>query len=223
MRTAVSILAFIGAFLVAFILVTIGFGFFAAQKGAALAKSAAAYSDETIAAYGENWDPAVLMDRASPEFLAAVTQNPDGLNQLYAMLSTQAGRLVSATPSTCSNFSFVASAGSGETFTAQCQAQGVVEKGTAQFTVSVVHREKSWRLLGIFVFVTPSQMQDEKRSKVVNFYADGARSMNTLETAFGDGWLGMSAARQSISFGVGDRITQPVGAGAIVTDTPNIE
>lgn len=218
MRFVISILAVVGAFLVAFIIAIVGFGFFAAQKGAALAKSAAAYSDETISAYGESWDPATLMERASPEFLAAVAQNPDSLNQLNATLTVQAGKLVSASPSTCSSFNFVASAGAGETFTAQCQAQGIVEKGAAQFTVSVVHRNDAWRLLGVFVLVTPSQMQDEGRLKVVNFISQKTSPANTLEAAFGVRTIALSATEKSISFGTGAPFPAHVGAGVEIAD-----
>ena len=218
MKFLLWFLAILGGLFVLLMFALVGFGVVGAKKGYDLAKGAAAYADDTIAAYADGWDPTALTSRAAPELLAEVAKNPNALNQLSVMLINQAGALVSVTPASCANFNYAATTSSGDVFTAQCAAQGVVEKGTAQFTVTVIYRNEEWRVLGFYVFVSPNQVDENKGSKVVNFFNDEQETRPTLEASFRDQTIALSIAGKRISVGTGRGIQRHVGAGVEILD-----
>lgn len=220
MRFFLWFLAILGGLFVLLLIALFGFGVFGAKKGYDLAKGASAYANETIAAYGAMWDPAALTDRAAPELLAEVARNPDALAQLSLMLTTQAGALLSATPATCSNFNYAATTAGGDVFTAQCAAEGVVEKGAAQFSVNVINRNREWRLLGFFVFVTPNQPVERDGSKLVNFVNEDAASPSLIEASVGNRTLALSIATRSMSLATGRGPAIHAGAGAEIIEAP---
>lgn len=217
MRIIMTTLAIVGGLALLLIVAAVGFGVVGAAKGYQFAKGAAAYADETIAAYGKSWDSAALIDRASPEFLAAIAQSPNSLAQLSNLLVSQAGPLESAAPASCSNFNYTVTTEGGDVFTAQCFAQGVVRKGTAQFTVTVVNREKNWRLMGLFVYVTPRPGDQPTASKLVNFSEKRKAPRATVQAGFRGKAVGVSLGSRALTYAANSEATPLIGVRAEIS------
>ncbi|MEO0878461.1 MAG: hypothetical protein AAFY22_01990 [Pseudomonadota bacterium] len=138
-----GVLAFVAA---------LAFGFLvyrAVQKVAPLPDEATAYADASIAAFGASWDPAVLVERSSPELTDFFAQRPGALFQMTTTLQEKLGPLKSAEPATCGDIQYLFENGD-EVFTANCTTKGELEKATVQFRLSLVKRAE-WKLLGFFV------------------------------------------------------------------------
>lgn len=213
MRVFFWVLAVFGAIILLFMVAVFGFGVYGAGKIAELAHGAAAYADESIAAYSAEWDEAVLLDRAAPELVSELARNPGALDSLSLTMDTQAGGFISAEPSACGNFSYSATTANGEVFTAECAANGLVARGTATFKASVVYRGEEWRLLGFFVNVAPSE--DRPSTTIVSFVGEQDLHPAGLEAAFGERSIAVSPRRRSITYAVmRSRAGPPVGVHA---------
>ncbi len=216
MRIIVWVFAVLGALFLLFIVAVFGVGFVGAKKGFELAKGAAAFADETIAAYGVDWDEAVLEARAAPELHSELANNPQALDQLSLVMDVQAGPFVSAEPSACENFSYTATAAVGEIFTAECSARGVVANGAAKFETSVVYRRKEWRLLGFTAYVTPSAPGESPTSTLVSYEAVSPSELRPagLRSTIGGRSIVFSPANRSIGFEVSRPASYGIGVHA---------
>ena len=213
MRVILWLLAVIGALFVLLLVVFLGFGFVGVKKGMALANGASAYADETIAAYAESWDGAVLTQRAAPELTAAFVKDPNIVPGLSNLLATHAGAFVSAEQSVCGNFQLQATTESGEVFTALCTALGEAERAALKFSVSVVHRHEEWRLLGFLVEITPNE--GAPTSTLVSFAGDKATAATHegLHASIGQHVVALSPEARAISYTKGE----PAQVGVQVT------
>ncbi len=217
MRAFVWFLAVFGAVVLLFFVTIFGFGVFGAGKIAELSKGAAAYADESIAAYGAAWDEGVILDRAAPELISELSSKPGAIDTLSLLMDTQAGQFVSAEPSSCGNFSYSATTAAGEIFTASCAAKGTVAKGAADYNVSVVYRAKEWRLLGFFVNITAP---DRPAATLVSFVEEHDVRPVGLEAAFGERSIAVSPRRRTITYALlRNKAAPPVGVHAQASPT----
>ncbi|NWG93070.1 MAG: hypothetical protein HXY21_11295 [Parvularculaceae bacterium] len=224
MRTVIWVFAVLGAIFLLFFVALAGFGLFGAKKGFELAKAAAAYADETIAAYGAAWDESVLTARAAPELLAVFANDPEALDRLSFTMDAQAGAFVAAEPASCANFTYTATSSVGEIFTADCNALGAVARGAAEFKVSVVYRRGEWRLLG-FVVNVAAPAPDSATSTLVSFAPAAAPKAlhESFRASFGDRTIVFSPAARSVGFELSGPSSYEVGVHAQSTPAPTEE
>jgi hypothetical protein len=220
MRVLLWTLAVFGAIVLLFIFAVFGFGAVGAGKIAALSGEAARYADESIAAYAAAWDEATLLERASPELVSELARNPGALDKLSQTMDAQAGAFISAAPSICGKYGYSATTASGEVFTAECTSEGLVAKGVATFTASVVFRRKEWRLLGFFVNVEPN---GERPATLVSIIEEADVHPVGLEAAFGERSIAVSPRNRSVTYAVRREKAPFVGVHANVAPTAPIE
>jgi hypothetical protein len=224
MRIVVWVFAVLGAIFLLFFVALAGVGLFGAKKGFELAKTAAFYADETIAAYGVAWDESVLTARAAPELLAELANDPQALDRLSFMMDGQAGAFISAEPATCANFTYTATSSVGEIFTADCSAIGAVARGAAEFKVSVVYRRGEWRLLGFVVNVAATS-PDGATSTLVSFapFSRLIARHDGFRASFGDRSVVLSPAARSVGFELSGPASYVVGVHAQTAPAPTEE
>lgn len=132
-----------GAFLVLIVAGVIGFAIIA-TKGNALDKESKQYADTAITAIISSWDRQAIVDRASPEFTAAV--NGDDLNKLMNMFQ-RLGKLreckgaegqanISVTPQ------------HGKVVTAYYTAKAEFESGPALIQLYLIKHDDKWQIEG---------------------------------------------------------------------------
>jgi hypothetical protein len=224
MRIVVWVFAVLGAIFLLFFVALAGVGLFGAKKGFELAKTAAFYADETIAAYGVAWDESVLTARAAPELLAELANDPQALDRLSFMMDGQAGAFISAEPATCANFTYTATSSVGEIFTADCSAIGAVARGAAEFKVSVVYRRGEWRLLGFVVNVAATS-PDGATSTLVSLapFSRPIARHDGFRASFGDRSVVLSPAARSVGFELSGPASYVVGVHAQTAPAPTEE
>lgn len=118
-----------------------------ALRGNALDKQSKAYADDAIPAIVDGWKERELLERASPEFKKAVTQQQiDQLFQRFAGL----GRLQKCEPAHGQSV-MSATTQSGNTIKAEYTAKAKFERGEATIQLDLVKHGDQWQVLGFFV------------------------------------------------------------------------
>ena len=133
-------------FLAIIVLGAIGIAF-VAVRGNALDKESKAYADEAIPAIVGAWSEKELLDRASPEFKAAVTIDQtdrlfrwvSGLGQLQKCEPAQGQSLMSATTQT------------GKRISAEYNAKVTFQKGEATIKLGLIKHGDRWQILSFYV------------------------------------------------------------------------
>ena len=126
-----------------------------------LAKDAAAYADESIAAYGASWDGKALLDRASPELKDVFNDDPAALQNMSATLQTKVGALTSAQPAVCDDYDLNFTDEDGRVFVARCSALGETEYGSVEFTLNVTNVDDDWKVHGFFVRIIEAEERND--------------------------------------------------------------
>jgi UDP-N-acetylmuramyl tripeptide synthase len=129
-------------FLAILVLGAIGIAF-VAVRGNALDKESKAYADAAIPAIVTGWNEKELLDRASPEFQKAVTQQQ--LNQLFRWVSTL-GRLQKCEPAQGQAL-MSATTQNGKMTSAQYASKATFEKGEATVTLGLIKHGDQWQIL----------------------------------------------------------------------------
>ncbi|MEM6415902.1 MAG: hypothetical protein AAF720_14735 [Pseudomonadota bacterium] len=161
MRVVLWILALIGIIFILFISSIVIFGFQLAKDVKPLVEGAPVYAEESIRAYAENWDSQAILDRASPEMLQAINQNPMGLTSLSNGLKAVAGPLKTLATPVCVNADYTQTVDGQRAFSAACSTNGQTERADLAFNINVIHRADQWKLLGIFVNINPTEPADQ--------------------------------------------------------------
>ena len=143
-------LAVIGGLVILSIMALFVIGFSAFSDVRELVAEAESYVEETVSAYSKTWDPIVLMERAGPALSKSLLENPDALPAMSALLTKNAGSLVSVEPPVCDNINWEKSLGEELIFTVGCEIAAVSEGGALLFTVNAEKRGDKWFLLGFF-------------------------------------------------------------------------
>jgi hypothetical protein len=133
-------------FLIIIVLGAVGIGFIAV-RGNALDKESRAYADAAIPAIVSGWSEKELVDRASPEFKKAVTQQQldqmfhwfTSLGQLQKCEPAQGQAGISVTPQT------------GKVISGQYAAKAKFEKGDATIKLALIKHDNQWQVLSIYV------------------------------------------------------------------------
>lgn len=132
--------------LVLVLLIALGIAYIAV-RGTALDKESKAYADAAIPAIITNWSEKELLDRASPEFKEAATQQQldrmfhwfGSLGRLQKVDSATGQAIMSATTQT------------GKRITAQYTAKAKFDKGAAAIKLSLIKHADQWQILGFKV------------------------------------------------------------------------
>ena len=129
-------------FLIIIVLAVIGIGF-VAIRGSTLDKESKAYAETATSDIITNWNEKELLDRASPEFKRAVTQQD--LDQLFRWVSSlgrlqkhdalQGQALMSHTTQ------------AGNVVAAQYTTKATFEKGEATVTLGLIKHGDQWQIL----------------------------------------------------------------------------
>jgi hypothetical protein len=109
----------------------------------------AVYADDAVVAIATGWDEQALLQRASPEFLAA-THNAD-LRQLFVQFG-QLGRMTRHDGSMdWINVQMGLLPLSGKAVTAVCVAEADFEHGPAKIRLSLIKHRSGWQIMGLRV------------------------------------------------------------------------
>jgi hypothetical protein len=114
-----------------------------AVRGIALDKESKAYVEAAIPAIITNWTEKELLDRASPEFKQAATQQQ--LDQLFRWVSTL-GRLQKYDPPQGQAL-MSATTQTGKVISAQYTTKATFEKGEAIVTLGLIKHGDQWQIL----------------------------------------------------------------------------
>jgi hypothetical protein len=133
-------------FLAIIVLGAIGIAF-VAVRGNALDKESKAYADAAIPAIVGTWSEKELLDRASPEFKAAVTIDQtdrlfrwvSGLGRLQKCEPAQGQALMSATTQ------------AGKRISAEYNAKATFHKGEATIKLGLIKHGDQWQILSFYV------------------------------------------------------------------------
>lgn len=140
------------------IVVAIIGGVLVAKKGLALDADAKAYVDSAVVAICSDWDQQQLIDRASPELLAAV--KPGDLPALFEKLSS-AGPL-SKYEGANGQASVTVYNGNSK-ITAKYVAKALFAHGEGTINISLVQNDGKWRILGFHVDIAAKPADNEVR------------------------------------------------------------
>jgi hypothetical protein len=130
---------------IAIVAIVIG-GVLIAKKGIGLDADAKAYVDSAVVAICSNWDQQQLIDRASPELMAAV--KPGELQALFERLSS-AGPL-SKYEGSSGQASIMVYNGNSK-ITAKYVAKALFAHSEGTITISLIQNDGKWRILGFHV------------------------------------------------------------------------
>jgi hypothetical protein len=133
-------------FLIIIVLGAVGIGFIAV-RGNALDKESRAYADATIPAIVSGWSQKELVDRASPEFKKAVTQQQ--LDQMFHWF-TSLGRLQKCEPAQ-GQAGISVTPQTGKVISGQYAAKTKFEKGDATIKLALIKHENQWQVLSFYV------------------------------------------------------------------------
>jgi hypothetical protein len=136
-------------FLALIVLVVIGIAF-VAVRGNALDKESKAYADAAIPAVVTSWNQKELLDRASPEFKQAVTEQK--LDQMFRWFSSL-GRLQKCAAAEGHSFMSVTSQ-NGKTISAKYASKAQFEKGEGDITLVLIKHGDHWQIAA-FDFRSP--------------------------------------------------------------------
>ena len=133
-------------FLAIIVLGAVGIGFIAV-RGNALDKESRAYADVAIPAIVNGWSEKELVDRASPEFRKAVTQQQ--LDQMFHWF-TSLGRLQKCEPAQ-GQAGISVTPQTGKVISGQYAAKANFEKGDATIKLALIKHENQWQVLSFYV------------------------------------------------------------------------
>jgi UDP-N-acetylmuramyl tripeptide synthase len=133
-------------FLAIVVLGAIGIAF-VAVRGNALDKESKAYADAAVPAIITNWSEKELLDRASPEFKKAATQQQ--LDQMFRWFSSL-GRSQKCEPAQGQAI-MSATTQAGKTITAHYTAKATFDKGEAAIKLALIKHGDQWQILGFHV------------------------------------------------------------------------
>jgi len=133
-------------FLIIIVLGAVGIGFIAV-RGNALDKESMAYADAAIPAIVSGWSEKELVDRASPEFKKAVTQQQ--LDQMFHWF-TSLGRLQKCEPAQ-GQAGISVTPQTGKVISGQYAAKAKFEKGDATIKLALIKHENQWQVLSFYV------------------------------------------------------------------------
>lgn len=135
-----------GTFLVILVAIVIGF-IFLATKGSSLDKESKQYVEAAVPAIVSQWNKQELVNRASPEFMAA-TKGGD-LDKLYVMFSKLGAFQKYNGAEGQANMSVTSK--DGKVTTAVYVAKADFEKGPAEIQVTLIKHAEKWQILGFHV------------------------------------------------------------------------
>ncbi|HYT54393.1 MAG TPA: hypothetical protein VEQ38_06740 [Verrucomicrobiae bacterium] len=133
-------------FLIIIVLGAVGIGFIAV-RGNALDKESRAYANAAIPAIVSGWNEKELVDRASPEFKKAVTQQQ--LDQMFHWF-TSLGRLQKCEPAQ-GQAGISVTPQTGKVISGQYAAKAKFEKGDATIKLALIKHENQWQVLSLYV------------------------------------------------------------------------
>ena len=142
-----KILISLGFSFLVLIFILIGGIVYVSIEGTRLDKESKEYVDATIIAIISNWNKDELLERASPELMAAIKENDlDKIFGLYQKL----GKLeeYNGCEGEC-NISIIF--GRGKTITAEYLANAEFEEGSAKIMTTLVKRGINWQILKFYV------------------------------------------------------------------------
>lgn len=140
---------------IAIVAMVIG-GVLVAKKGLALDADAKAYVDSAVVAICGTWDQQQLIDRASPELMAAV--KPGELQALFERLSS-AGPLSKYEGANGQATMMVYNGNSK--ITAKYVAKALFAHGEGTINISLIQSDGKWRILGFHVDIAPKPADNE--------------------------------------------------------------
>jgi len=129
-------------FLAIVVLGAIGIAF-VAVRGNALDKESKAYADAAIPAVVNGWNEKELLDRASPEFKRAATQQQ--LDQMFHWFGSL-GRSQKCDPAQGQAL-MSATTQNGKVISAQYTTRATFEKGEAMITLGLIKHGDQWQIL----------------------------------------------------------------------------
>jgi hypothetical protein len=132
--------------LVIILLIAAGIAYIAV-RGTALDKESKAYADAAIPAIITNWNEKELLDRASPEFKKAATQQQ--LDQMFHWFGSL-GRFQKVEPAQGQAL-MSATTQAGKQVTAQYTAKATFDKGEAAIKLGLIKHGDQWQILGFHV------------------------------------------------------------------------
>jgi hypothetical protein len=133
-------------FLIIIVLAAAGIGFIAV-RGNALDKESRAYADAAVPAIITNWSEKELLDRASPEFKKAVTQ--EQLDQMFRWF-TSLGRFQSS-ESAQGQAGITVTPQTGKVISGQYTAKAKFEKGDATIKLVLIKHGDQWQIVSFYV------------------------------------------------------------------------
>jgi hypothetical protein len=133
-------------FLIIILLAAVGIGFIAV-RGNALDKESRAYADAAVPAIIMNWNEKELLDRASPEFKKAVTQ--EQLDQMFRWF-TSLGGFQSSEP-TQGQAGITVTPQTGKVISGQYTAKAKFEKGDATIKLVLIKHGDQWQIVSFYV------------------------------------------------------------------------
>ena len=133
-------------FVIVIVLGAVGIGFIAV-RGNALDKESRAYADAAIPAIVSGWSEKDLVDRASPEFKKAVTQQQ--LDQMFHWFMSL-GRLQKCEPAQ-GQAGISVTPQTGKIISGQYAAKAKFEKGDATIKLALIKHENQWQVLSFYV------------------------------------------------------------------------
>ena len=133
-------------FLVIIVLGAIGIGFIAV-RGNALDKESKTYADAAIPAVVSGWSKQELLDRASPQFKQAVTQQK--LDQMFRWF-TSLGRLQKCEPAQ-GQAGITVTPQTGKVISGQYTAKAKFEKGDATIKLVLIKHGNQWQIASFYV------------------------------------------------------------------------
>jgi hypothetical protein len=120
---------------------------YVAVRGTALDKEAQTYADTAIPAIVTTWNEKELLERASPEFKKAASQQQ--LDQMFHWFGSL-GRFQKIEPAQ-GHALMSATTQSGKQVTAQYTAKATFEKGEAVIRLGLIKHGDQWQILGFRV------------------------------------------------------------------------
>jgi hypothetical protein len=106
------------------------------------------YAVRVMPAILNGWNAKELLDRASPELIAAVKQ--DQWDSMFALFREKLGQFESI-ELTEGHANVSLTTGSGKLTTATCTLAGQFSKGPANIDISLVKRGEAWQFLSFYV------------------------------------------------------------------------
>lgn len=133
-------------FLVVIVLVGAGIAF-VAIRGSALDKESREYADAVIPAIVDTWSEKALLDRASPEFRQAATN--DQLDRLFRLFRTL-GPPQKIDPAK-GQASILENPSTGQRITAAYETQAAFAKARATIQLTLIKHGPAWEIMGFRV------------------------------------------------------------------------